>query len=493
MLKDIKRLIKQSAVYGIGVVAQPLIGFILLPVYTRYMPPDDYGVLALTNIMTLLLVALLGLGVNSGMLRIYYNYKTKEEQNRVISTSLLFSFFATVAFLVLFLPLAGIAGPVLFEVPESAVYFRIIVITVGLNIFGNNLLGVLRTEEKAKIYTAFTITTMFIYFGLNILFLVFLEMGVQGVLEATMYNSLINIFILFPFALKGKKFEYSKKMIRQVINFGAPLIPALIADLFLNFSDRYFIDHYFSKTEVGLYSLGYRLGGMVSVFISKPFKIAWPPYMYQVAHQENAKEIYKNVLRYYSFIALFIGLAISVFSKEALIILTTHEYIPAHKVVPLITLSYILFGMVAILIAGIHITKKTKYASFFTITAAASNFGMNFFLIPAYGMMGAAVSTIISYIILNASVFYVSQKLYPIRHDYLRLFQIFAYAAVFYIIGTIPPFTQNFIVVLLYKSVIVLLYPVALYYTGFLKKFEKNFIQKLYYENVIPVLERIKR
>lgn len=484
MFSELKKLTKQSVIYGIGQVASPLLGFILLPMYTRFLNPGEYGVYQLTAVAGLFLTAIIGLGVNSGLVRIYFIYDTKEEQNRVASTCIIFSAVTTcIAAFAVWLISPYVAG-YLFEVPNANTLLRLLIANLMFQIVGNNLLGILRAEEKATVYTTFTFFTVGFSLLLNILFVAVLNRKVQGLLEAQLISNIVNIFVLYPLAMKGKKLDYSGKIIKEVLAFGAPLIPALIADLVLNMADRYFLNYYVSAAEVGLYSLGYRLASMVSEVIAKPFKVAWPPYMFRVAKQKNAKDIYKIVLVYFVYLSFWFGLAIALLSKELIIILTTPEFYEAYLIVPIVVTSYILFGMVSILIAGIHIKKKTKYGSIFTIISAVVNTICNYLLIPKFGMMGAAVSTIISYIVLNAGIFYYSQKLYPINHEFGRMIKIFVCAAILYGIGTLTVYTGNLIVTIILKSFLVIMFPISLYVLKFYKK-EEIYQITTYYNNKI--------
>ena len=170
--------------------------------------------------------------------------------------------------------------------------------------------------------------------------------------------------------------------------------------------------------------------------------------------------------------------------------LTTPDFYSAYKVIPLIVLSYILYGMVSILIAGVHITKKTKYGAIFTVIAALVNTGFNFLLVPTLGMMGAAISTIISYIVLNGGIFYYSQKLYPIKHEFGRMILLLITGASIYFIGFLTLFAGNFIVIVILKGLLFLSFPALLYIFGFYKDFEKKKIYEFYMKSLKPVISK---
>lgn len=491
MFSEIKKLAKQSAIYGVGQVISPLLGFILLPVYTRFLDVDEYGVYQLTSVVGMFLTAIMGLGINSGLVRIYFTYDSDEDKNKVISTCIYFSTVSSLLFAIVIWFISPYVSPLLFEVPNSDYLLKLLSITLIFQIVGGNMLGVLRAEEKASLYTGFTVFTLVLSLSLNILFVAVFDRKIEGLLEAQLITNALNTIILFPLTMRGKKITYSNKIIKEVMAFGAPLIPALVADMVLSMADRYFINYYADSAQVGLYSLGYRIAAMITVVISKPFKIAWPPYMFRVAKQENAKEIYKIVLVYFVFAAVWFGLALSVISREILVVLTTPQYYDAYTIVPLIVLSYVLFGMVSILIAGIHITKKTKYGAIFTIVSASVNTVLNFLLIPSMGMMGAAISTIISYIVLNAGIFRYSQKLYPIKHEFGRMGKLFFLGAALYFVSLITLYLDSIVIIIILKVILILSFPVFLILLQFYKPEEKKEINAFYKRAIKPKLLKV--
>lgn len=480
MYQDLKKLLNQSAIYGISAIVDPLIRFVMLPLYTRYLTAEDYGTLALTGVVGMFLTSVIGLGVSSGMMRFYFQYKTKEEQDEVITTVIIYTLVSSAVYLVVFLSLEPFVSHILFSVKESPVYYNLVIIGTIIQIAGNRLYSTLRAEERAKAFTTFSVTSLVLQFGLNILFVVGFKRGVQGILEAGVISGILTIIMLTPIAVRGKRFRFSMFKLKEILSFSAPLVPAAISHIVLNLSNRYFLDYFISKKEVGLFQLGVGLSNVLAIVITKPFKIAWPPYMYSVSEKDNAKEIYRNVLVYYVFIAFWAGLAISVSAREALIILTTPPFYSSYKIVPLIIVSLILFGMMEILVAGIHITKKTKYVSYIFMMAAVINLGLNYWLIPRYGMYGAATATVLTFLFMNVSYFIYSQKLYPVKHDFARIFIIIGLSAVLFMISRLFISTENLFWDIPLKTLLILSFPVILWLTGFFNLKEKEKILHIF-------------
>lgn len=487
MFNDLKKLLNQSFIYGISSVIEPFIRFIMLPLYTRYLTPEDYGTLALTGVVGMFLSSVIGLGVSSGMLRFYFQYKTKEEKDEVITTVMIFTIISSALYLTVLLVIEPFVSGVLFSIENSGVYYNLVIGGTVLEIAATRLFSVFRAEEKVKIFTTFTIISLIIQFLLNILFVVVFERGVRGILEATIISTIFSILLLMPSAIKGKKMRFSKTKLKEIISFSTPLVPAAISHIVLNLSNRYFLDYFISKRGVGIFQLGVGISNVLSIVITKPFKIAWPPYMYSVSDKPNAKDIYRNVLVYYSFLAFWAAMAISVAAKETLVILTTPPFYSAYKVVPLLVVSLVLFGMMGILVAGIHLTKKTKYVSYIFMVAAILNLVLNYFLIPFAGIQGAALATVITFLFMNISYFVYSQRLYPINHDFKRMAIIVFVSSALFLFSNFVITADNLFLTIPLKGLIIISFPFVLWLAGFFNPNEKDriiYMSKLIYNKL---------
>lgn len=482
MFDELKKLAKQVSIYGVGAFIPPLISFLMLPVYTRYLTTEDYGVLALALMVSLIFNALAGCGVASGILRIYYCYTDKKEQDSVIITSLLFSTVFSVAIAAILCLFGAPVSAVIFHfVPQQEYLFQLIVLSGVFSIFSYNLFSVLRSEEKPKVYAGMTIVNTLITLSLNIFFVVILRRGVIGIQEAWLLSNVVVSLVLIPAALGKRKGSFSYEKLKEVLNFGIPLVPLLLVDIVLSLSDRYFLEYFDTLKEVGIYSLGYRIAAVISIIVIKPFTTAWSPYMYSVSSRPNAKEIYRNVLVYYAFICAWAGIGLSMFAKEVIMLTATKAFYEGYKVVPGIVFGYIVYGMLSILIAGVQITKNTKKIRKVFFIGVIVNIICDYILIPPYSMIGAAWSTVIAYVFMNISYFVISQKYYRIDHDYVRMVKIACCSFLLYYLSTLPV-SENIIFSILWKLGLFAIYPLVLYIMRFYSKYEldkfRSFLSK---------------
>ncbi len=467
MFEELKKLLKQSAIYGIGSIVTPLAGFVMLPLYARYLTPAEYGVLAITVVVTSFLSLVFSLGINSGIIRFYFAYTDKKDKDAVVVSSLAFSVLSSIALILVLWPLARGVSSFALDFDKGELYFKIIIFTSAMNTGIVNGLAVLRAEEKPPAHSTITVLRLILTLLLNVVFVVVLKRKVQGILEAGLISNAIANASVTYMVLRGKSLSISWERIKEVLAFGLPLVPGGIAALVLTLSDRYFLKHFATMREVGLYAVVFGVASAIKIVVIEPFRVAWPPYMLSVLDKPDAKDIYKKVLVYFSFISVWAGLVLSVFAREGLIILATPAYYSAYRLVPVLVLSDILLGMCAVFVAGIHISKKTKYASYSFIAAAAVNLMANFLLVPVLGMTGAALASVSGYMALSILYFRASQRLYYIEHEFRRVATVFAVGIALYCVSAVATARTGFQLSIAIKVVCVLLYPVMLYFVRF--------------------------
>jgi len=468
MFSQLLRLSRHSIVYGLGAAASQVVGFFLIPLYTRYLTPSDYGVLEIFVATMAVIGVIIPLGVTAGLAMSYYEHEDEERRKAALSTAYFFLTATSLCFALILIAAAGNLSSLLFESTQYTFYFRVIFATLFFDTGVALSLLTLRVQEKSTNYVVITLARLFISIGLNILFIVALHKGVLGILEAHLITSALIYCFLIPRLIKNVGFRFSTAKLKGMISYGIPYVPSNLAAWIMTIADRYFLQFLSTSTELGLYSMGYKFGMVVNALVLGPFALAWGPFFWSVAKEKNAKEIYSSVLTYFVLIGMFIALALSVLSKEVLIIMTTPPFYGAYKVVPLIALSYILLGCFSILFVGAGLQKKTKYIPLITGTGAVVNLGLNYLLIPSHGMMGAAVATVISYLLLPIGSYFVSRRYYPIKYEWGRVAKILVAAGLVYA-GSLFIRNDSAIIAGLLKLLSLLGFPLLLFAFRFFK------------------------
>jgi len=438
MVSDIKRLFRHTSIYGFGDIVGRSISFLLVPLYTNALAKDEYGVMSLAYVFIGFVNVLYIMGLNTAFIRFFTTEKENEERKTIFSTTILFlTCTSLLASLCLWLAASPVAS-LLFQSEALASYIRMMAIILFVDTLTQFPMLILRALEQSKRYAAITVVRFVVTVALNLYFVLLLKKGVEGVLLSNVLASFLLFLLLLPLSISYVRRSFSLALIQRMLVFGFPLVPAVLCVLAIDLSDRYILEHFVGLEQVGVYSLGYRLGMIMTLFVSA-FRIAWPPFLLTVEKQDNAKEIYAKVLTYFLLTGALVFLGVTLYLKVVLHLFVGEQYWEAAPVVPLILLSYLFYGVYVNFIVGIYIKKKTKPIPYITGFAALINIVCNFLLIPRFGMMGAASATLLAYISMALALGVLNQRMYPIAYEKLRIMKIVVAAAIVYTLSFIIP------------------------------------------------------
>jgi O-antigen/teichoic acid export membrane protein len=466
VFNQILRLSKHSIIYGLGVAAGQFVGFLLIPLYTRYLTPDDYGVLQVFQVTIAIVFVILVMGLTTALFRSYFAYEDEDKRRAVVSTVFVFLTIVSAVVTILLIALSGVFSSGFFNSGDYTYYFQLSFITVFCEIGIVIGLTVLRAREESTKYAMLTVIRLVVGITLNIIFVVALGKGVLGILQGTLIAAAVTYILLLATVIRKSGWTLSLYELKKMLAFGLPLVPANLASWIITMADRYFLQFMSTPDELGLYSLGYRFGLVINAILVVPFSLAWTPFLYSVAKEEKAKETYSRVLTYFLFVASFFVLALSVLSKEVIAIMATPVFYDAHKVIPLIATAYLLSGCLIVFNVGILLQAKTKFLPFLVGGAAVLNLGLNYLLIPDHGMMGAAIASVISYLLMLIGSFFISRKYYRIDYDWGRVAKILLVAGAIYAGGSFITHDSAYIAGI-FKILALLTYPFLLCFIRF--------------------------
>jgi O-antigen/teichoic acid export membrane protein len=243
------------------------------------------------------------------------------------------------------------------------------------------------------------------------------------------------------------------------------LIPTTMLGFLLHMSDRYFLKHFASLSDVGLYALGYRLGEVLA-FAIWAFALAWPPFVFEQRKSPDAPIVYARVSTYFVAVMGFLWLTISLLAEEIVVVMARPAFYDAYRVVPWIAAAFLFQALAHLANIGILLHRKVKYRPAIVGTAAAVNLGLNFVLVPRYGMMGAGVASCVSFFIWFVLQAMVSHRLYPIPYEYARVARLVVVGVALYAAGSLIAW-GSIPVAVAGKGLLLLAAPLLLYATGF--------------------------
>ena len=448
----IQELARHSAVYGVGSLVSRFIAVLLLPIYTRFLTPADYGLIETLIALSAILTVILAAGVKSAFFRFYFD---DEDKRRVIRTSFWFTMATGTAGLVAGLALAGPISELLFDTPAHADLVRASFVGLWAQVNYEQMTSLFRVEQRSVAYLIATLINLTVTVGATLLLVVALDEGPLGVIVGNFTGTLLVYVGLLVYRREQLGFQLDRPLLREMNRFGMPLVPSGLFLWALNFSDRFFLVKLAGPREVGLYSIGVRMASAIILFLAA-FRTAWPAFAYSIEDDQEAKRTYSFVLTYIVVITSWMALALGVLSPWLVRLLTTEEFYSAERVVAPLAFAAAAFGAYIVVVIGIGRARRTRSNWIITGAAAVLNVTLNLILIPKYGMIGAAVATIGAYGTLFVAMAWRAQRIYPVPYQWRRVATAFATAIALTILGRTldPPLAAAIAIVAVYPLVL---------------------------------------
>ena len=453
MKSDILKVGKDTLIYGLGKSAEDLSKFLLLPIYTRYLTPADYGIISLVAVITGFFRIIFSLGTQSSVFRFYLESKEESHSKIFYSGLTIISIWSSILYIIIYLFIDHISI-FLFDTNVYKVHLLIGFATAIFISLYNLPMFILRAENKPFAFISNNIVKVFLNVTIGIFIVVYLDRKSIGVLEINFLTSfLFTIYVLYP-KIKNTKFDISISTMKAMLIFGFPLVLAGLGMVILNSSDRYFLKEYKLLNDVGIYSVGYFIGSGINIFINA-FKSAWPQIMFNYKEKDNSEIFYGSIFSYYIFSMGIIWLIISIFCKEIVMIFSSNEYWGAYKIIPLISMSYVIYGATSLTSVGIYIRDKTFYDYFITPISAILCIILNQLLISRYGIFGAGLATVFSFLILFSLYSFFASKYLRLEYKLDKIAYFIVYIFIIYGLSTIVIY-ENYWIIIFYKLIILL-------------------------------------
>ncbi len=483
MYRQIFTLTKHSLVYGFGYILTRSIGFVLLPVHTNYLTTAEYGIVGLLFATLAILNVIYRYGIDVAFLRFFILEEEKIEKKKLFGTAFISILITGIFFSMIMNIFPRFLSQVVFQ---DKSYILLIRLSSGILIadaLSEIPFAILRAEEKSLSFCLLKFLHVVVNFGLNILFIVHLHQGIQGVFIANLLASVFTLITVLPVIFKWLKISIVLKILKELLSFGIPYIPSLLSVIIMGQIGRFFLDRMVSAEATGIFNAGYKLGMFMSLVVTA-FRFAWHPFFLSVSKEDNAKDIYAKVLTYFMVIIGLIFLIICFFLEDIVhirifgVTLYGEKFFSGISIVPIVMLAYVAYGVYINLIVGIYIKKKTLYLPFITGAGAVVAIMANFIFVPIWKITGAALSTFIAYLSMAVILYIINQKIYTIKYEFSKIFKIIVFYALIYCLGTIV-----FRDIVIVKICLLLGTLPFLWIFDIFSKQEKNIFISLFYKN----------
>lgn len=421
------KIIKNTLVYTIGNFFTLAAGFILLPIYTQYLDPSEYGIISSLEILKTVFIIFATLNIHKSLLRLYWDYKTDKEQKDFLGTTFLsISFVAILTLLLIFIFRNYVER--IFDTIDFYPYYFYIIVSSFFTVFTYFPLLYLRLKEKANLFLVFSISQYLLAASLILYFIIYKQEGAEGYLKGQMLAGAVFfvIYTIFSFRIINLRFKLS--VFRNIIVFTLPLIPPMIVTWIVRQSNVIFIERYLDFAEVGIFSLSVRIASLLTV-ITTSVLMAYEPVFYQLAIKGDS-DVNRNKLSNYNqayiIIALFLSFIIALFSKDLILLMFNEKYADVYIYIPLLTIGYCVGQISGLTGFFVKQSKKTMAIMYISFSTGVMSVILNFTLIPLWGLYGAASAVTLIFIYsFSATYIYAKKKCFFIPFNWRIILSIF--------------------------------------------------------------------
>lgn len=423
-----RRLGRNSAVYAVCGLVNKAIGFLLLPIYTHLLTPDQFGVVAVVTVVASFLSALFAVAMGTAVMRYYHEYRAHPDERRAFVGTVLTLVFAVSCVGCGVLALLGerVFAPVLGGVP----FWPMMAMGLGVALFTPFLqvyLVVLQTAERPVAYGVAAVSLVLAKTVLAIVLVVGMGWGASGVLMA----HLVGASLVFTACALAMRREARVCMVPghawRALRYSFPVLPHTLASLVRQILDRMFLVHLLSVAAAGVYHLAFQFGALTQVLCIAGSK-AINPVLMRAMHESDGERL-ANIRNLGTTMVLgycLFSVGVSLFAPEVVVGLTGPEFHGAYRVVPFIAFTFAASGIYSLLVNTLFYWERmAKYVGLCTVASLGVAVGLNVVLIPVWGTLGAAVAALATQVCFVVAVGWIAHRKSMVRWCYGRFAVMF--------------------------------------------------------------------
>src|SRR6185295_11969266 len=385
----IKTLGSESFVYGLSGIFSRLIGFFMLPFFARTLSTQDYGAIALLQSFFFLFSTISLLGLNSSVLRWYFDYDDAIYRKQVFSTAVIFQIFWAILQAILLFTLGVMFLSRNFHSYPGYLLFGIVGLNIVCNIIPTMLTGWCRLRHRPWMAISVGIGSSLLSFGFSFVFIIIYKWGVVGYFAgqtiAFLFTSIFSYVILRGWI----NFSYFKiRLLLKMLAYGIHVVPASLASAAMIFFTNLILQYNTSQSELGIYQMGVSFALIINL-ITNAFGQAWSPFSFSLINDPDQKKLYNASFQLYVAILLVVVLGLSLFSKELVVFVASKKFYESAKITAILSFAYFINSLSTIGITGMSLAKNIKAYSPIIIVSSVITLGLMLLLTPRYGSLGA--------------------------------------------------------------------------------------------------------
>jgi len=481
-----RQMVSHAGIYAIGNILRNLTGFLMLPIYTRYLTPADYGVVGLMIFAISLLELVFGARLYWSIPKFYADTKDSNIKAKIVSTAMIIT--ATLSLLTVFLMVTfreslslGLYGSPEFSTLVG--FFSVLLLTQSLEQYA---LIYIRLQKRPWFYISINIVKLIIQLSFNIWFVVFQEMGAMGVAVSAMLASSSFALLLVIYTVRNVGVGFSNEIGIKLVRFCWPLWLSGFAGLYIGSANRYYLRIFSSLDDVGLFELAVKFSTIITYLVWEPFATYWQVERFNIYHREDAVKIFQNVFYLISTVIIVVALGVSIFSETVIYLMASEAFYASAKAVPFQALASVFYSLILFLNFSFLIKEKTgwmsrnNYLTAFVITI------FYLFFIPLYGFVGASISMMLGFGVQFLIVYSASRRFYDMHLSLRPLFYMITVSIIFFLFDQIIIVNESFFLRLFYKVAVYTLACVLIVIPLLRREDFSNYFKKYFQRFSIP-------
>lgn len=434
---SLKKIFNNSLVYFFASIFVNASNILLLPIYTKYLSPHDYGIISSVSIFSLIVTSFIGLGLNSSINRFYFDiqdnlkFKTFLFSNGLVQIS-----FSLLIVLIIYLNQGLFLNNIFKNVPYDP-FLKYGLFSGFMSVFPTIPLSLLHAKGKAFQYRLITISTFLLTTIFMFYFVVYNGEGAIGAIRSQLLANSIVALGCFVFFIQQSTIKVNFLYIKEALFYGIPLMFYGVFGLVNDISSKYFIERFSTLDNLGVFNLSQQISSIPLVLLSA-INMAWLPVFYLEAKKSITSDLFAIFGKY-----LFIGMSsvslfIALYSSEIISLISTKGFHGSAIYIPILIFALVFLNSYWILFSNsLSFTKDTIYFPIITFMSLCLSIPSNIYLIPRFGLLGASVSIIFTNVFLNVSTFIIFKKKTKFVYDYLSMNFTFIFAVVVYLLSTL--------------------------------------------------------
>lgn len=422
MLKNrIVDIIKDSSIYGLSKVLGQAVSFFLIPLYTTYLTPEDYGILSILGVASVSFGILMTFGVDSATYRYVGMSKRDDLQKKYTTNAQILTIVSILFFVLILVVFANPINTFALDSKSPLTYLFLAVINAVFSSIASIPRAYLRINRKVNVIAISSLINVFSSIGSTLLFVVYLKYGVAGALLGNLVGTMVSSIYIVSFTNFPKFRDFDWKLSKDLIYYCLPILPTKLFAFAIPLYSQWSVKELLSLNDLGLYAVGLKFTLPLTLVLGM-FQQAYAPYKFQIIKEDaNPQKTFSSIMNLFVIAFGLAVLFVSFFGGDILKLMTKGSYHEASLFVFYIALIPFAQGMYFMCSAGLEFAKSPIYRPFISGAGLVTVLLSNHWLITKLGVPGAAISIILSWLVMAIGNLIYAQKLYPIKYNWLLI------------------------------------------------------------------------